>query len=993
MNKKFSTLVASFLLAGGLFSSANASIQKMTEGQYYRIAVGATTVNSGSFFLDSDKSDTNWYSALSEVEADKDGSAWWRVEVVKDPVTGKALAYKLVNKKGVYYTVSDGTNDYDAFKAQTKDNSVTLKDSHTYWILVPYDTNLAAYQGDAVESTNTKWGFHNIEIEPVAQSADDLNGILGNSFALQIGKQKWNNSTKVYDWSAYTTFEGENVFAGTLYAKQGTNGVELYTDSKKTQRIVLTTSTWNVVSSSLEKNYKFDILNTKDYADAVDNDKYYSGDQSKLKIVADDFVISVPAIVAGEPVDVTLYNKMTSKADLEVVVAVVNNDAGQNVNRLTVATSNTTKAEYTMSYDGKNLTSSTNNTYIKLGVDNFINTEDFIGKLWNIKMNGRTLSPECSENETPWVESINVYDNGAEGLWLWNESEGEFANRESDATWKPKGLRYTTTVNTYVDAAGNIYTITPAGDPAPNGTTDGYLSSLTDDELRQQAFFIGTPRSTGDTVYIAKGSNGVLTFTLDKTEAVAFRMTRKSFGNNKYEAQLRNTYSYWKNEDEWANKTDVVMLYQYNIEEAVSHDALYYNSTDGYYTLVDTTGWYKETGKTFEPVEYVFKDKGVDLYNILMNVSTNSYDSKNKRYTVKDENFCDGVTKLYGAHNVGRLVEAQGAYANVQNDLFVVINADAQQYRGDFSNEDTLENVKIFRNDDNSYVLYEKGTLLKDANNEVLEGFLGLENIYDPQYAEVNAALLADTAKHANTYRPQYMFAVDATIVPAGKWCPIHGTDCKDEHLNDTEAFVEGRYLVNLVDSVKAGRKDCVYQNYGGDKYYRLGFVAAKHIGDSLIIASSNDTILVNKGNDEVCTYALKYVDGNRDAFIIETLYNYTLDADGDVDSRTPGYVKYHNGIPVVTSELSEAEVFDLDKTEEEATANETIAASAVTVIAGEGNVTIAGAAGKKVVIANILGQTIANTVLTSDNATIAAPAGVVVVAVEGEAAVKAIVK
>ena len=48
---------------------------------------------------------------------------------------------------------------------------------------------------------------------------------------------------------------------------------------------------------------------------------------------------------------------------------------------------------------------------------------------------------------------------------------------------------------------------------------------------------------------------------------------------------------------------------------------------------------------------------------------------------------------------------------------------------------------------------------------------------------------------------------------------------------------------------------------------------------------------------------------------------------------------------------------------------------------------------GKKVVVSNILGQVVANTVITSDNATIAAPAGVVVVAVEGEAAVKAIVK
>lgn len=74
-------------------------------------------------------------------------------------------------------------------------------------------------------------------------------------------------------------------------------------------------------------------------------------------------------------------------------------------------------------------------------------------------------------------------------------------------------------------------------------------------------------------------------------------------------------------------------------------------------------------------------------------------------------------------------------------------------------------------------------------------------------------------------------------------------------------------------------------------------------------------------------------------------------------------------------------------------TANEGVEVSEVKVIAGEGQVTIASAAGKKVVISNILGQVVANTVLTSDNAAIAAPQGVVVVAVEGEEAVKAIVK
>ena len=78
---------------------------------------------------------------------------------------------------------------------------------------------------------------------------------------------------------------------------------------------------------------------------------------------------------------------------------------------------------------------------------------------------------------------------------------------------------------------------------------------------------------------------------------------------------------------------------------------------------------------------------------------------------------------------------------------------------------------------------------------------------------------------------------------------------------------------------------------------------------------------------------------------------------------------------------------------DELATDNEEIATSEVTVIAQQGAVRVANAAGKKVVVTNILGQTVANTVITSSDATIAAPQGVVVVAVEGEEAVKAIVK
>ena len=69
------------------------------------------------------------------------------------------------------------------------------------------------------------------------------------------------------------------------------------------------------------------------------------------------------------------------------------------------------------------------------------------------------------------------------------------------------------------------------------------------------------------------------------------------------------------------------------------------------------------------------------------------------------------------------------------------------------------------------------------------------------------------------------------------------------------------------------------------------------------------------------------------------------------------------------------------------------ISVEGVNVIAKVGAVRVSGAEGKKVVITNILGQVVANTVITSDDATIAVPAGMVIVAVDGEEAVKAIVK
>ena len=74
-------------------------------------------------------------------------------------------------------------------------------------------------------------------------------------------------------------------------------------------------------------------------------------------------------------------------------------------------------------------------------------------------------------------------------------------------------------------------------------------------------------------------------------------------------------------------------------------------------------------------------------------------------------------------------------------------------------------------------------------------------------------------------------------------------------------------------------------------------------------------------------------------------------------------------------------------------TANEGVTATEVKVVAYDGAINIKNAAGKNVVISTILGQIVANEVLTSDNATISVPAGIAIVSVDGEEAVKVSVR
>ncbi len=199
-------------------------------------------------------------------------------------------------------------------------------------------------------------------------------------------------------------------------------------------------------------------------------------------------------------------------------------------------------------------------------------------------------------------------------------------------------------------------------------------------------------------------------------------------------------------------------------------------------------------------------------------------------------------------------------------------------------------------------------------------------------------------------------------------------------------------FMYYATDSAQSYRltdwKKYEFEN-GNKKSTRLIFKAGELVSsDTLKTAINNKPALVaEKAN------VVKDVKGGLNYFKFQVLESG--DGDGTYvirNKETKSYVININGNLTLGSNLDGATRFTVDP-EEIATANEKVAVSTVKVIAGEGQLTIAGAAGKKVVVSNILGQVVANTVISSDNAVIAAPAGVAVVAVEGEAAVKAIVR
>ena len=364
------------------------------------------------------------------------------------------------------------------------------------------------------------------------------------------------------------------------------------------------------------------------------------------------------------------------------------------------------------------------------------------------------------------------------------------------------------------------------------------------------------------------------------------------------------------------------------------------------------------------------------------------------QFYLKEVNHADGThyfalisgDKKAGVIDASGLIKAEDITGETRTSAFA-LNFDKTAYYRLFTAEELGENgvLNFYRtNTAEKAYLYEKDNLLEVENKG--------DNVGD--LADLN---VIPAVKEG--IMPQYFIAKNVKVVEADTiLCTENHASVEEslgcEHTKYVKDTIYGDFMVNFkIDA------DLDKANLWENKYSRLGFLNGYITNGKLYINEDSVSVTENVHNATKFSFRLVDEEDAKDFLIESESWGDKTAFDGGIRPfGKGGWIKVQNTVPVIVKTdyedaIASADLFNVDTNAGGATANDEITTSEITVIAGEGNVTIANAAGKKVVVSNILGQTVATQVLTSDNAVIAAPQGVIVVAVEGEEAVKAIVK
>ena len=1058
MNKKFSTLMAGLLLAGGMFSTAEASNWTtdtryvQDSGKYFVISKTGdsdlttwTGVNDGYFLVLDGAGKPIWTNDSSK----KDLGAYWTV--ITRTNAGKK-EYQFVNAKGQKLVYRHGTVDVEWFMTaydQTTAGITGLDVNSLFFYdgpvgsprqLLTYGSSINATDFEIVASTTQSDGFNNVEIAEEAIPAADLNAELNGAFQLNF-KDYASLEGNVFTGNLKAISTTSSSFATTYYLTNG-NGDYILLDNED----VWSTNTANLDgrTRSAYSGYKFKTVSKHAFAQLSNQEKanavftfYKSYDFNDT----DSLIVTLPEAYVGDGPSATtktqLNSTLTDKG-LRLYIATVGN-----VNYLTAIEYDKANDRLADVQDNAYPATTTGEAYevgalapyIELGANNMIDWTAFAGKVWNITdKDGNVLTPnlymaDIDEYADMFAPAKQVDLTNPEGQWLLykgNNGYYYFVNRESGdrANFNYNGwtIRKTNTKDMYKlywskYSTGEEYTIyiREAKDAKLGKTENGYVNF----DMAQEdnnGKYLSFETSLGVTAYIGKDADDNVILTDDASKAIEFRVKQLSHDFRDHDGiaapdTLHHYTSYLDKNLKQA--VDTLQFFHYALYENFSEKYLMYDSKAKKFKLSDESytgnaherfdqekanyafvvkekedGTYILVREYAIDYDYCNKDNNHLIYNdwdgnkytfdnaFEVNFGDNAYDSEKdydvtgRMSTTTDDgytyySYADGQAhKAYLASQPGTLADMASLYNYNDNDRITMENTDKVEYLKITGSQDT---VKISLKAQPNFFLYEDGT------------FLGMEHVADVE--DMKPAMFVDTAYvRNNTYRPQYLLAMN------GKY--VEEVYDNAGHLLEPDTTY-GRFLINAVDSAEAWTgtvktNPYIHEQLGNNYYYRLVFVDGYHTGDKLFLntAKAKTTIDLSNNNDKVCTFAFRYVDESREGVKIETAYG-PADANGN---RSRGWLKYQNNVPVVTPDYEDAHVFTVDNTTTDApTANETIAAGKVVVAGTNGAVVVKGAEGKNVIVSTILGKVVANEVVSSDNAQIATPAGIVVVSVDGE--------
>ena len=651
--------------------------------------------------------------------------------------------------------------------------------------------------------------------------------------------------------------------------------------------------------------------------------------------------------------------------------------------------------------------------YYKVTVKNANKKAQHYGKVLGLEEEGYTdyVAPENTDQNMPEGQfAITYVDNEKDQWGNVKPAFYRFTNREN------KSQNFTIRANDFyaVDMAKNLfayrdyqYNLMDTLEIAPvkdYSSEDGF-KRFTAAELNANTYTVAMQLLNGDSLFVVENHNDKHRVGLDEDNATEWRIDMSKvklmdatddflrYVPDTVTIETPITYYVGAPINDWVTTTldpeaKLVNKKDYKPATALKICTYILKNTDNNeylygYDYEESKGneYYVCDKYESNATRIAFKKIGDNTVNLVpAYAASNDWWDDREVYELDYEDYAESLklsyNKIIGGSTspTGVLKDEVNLYEAPANDLFVINTASAPTYK----KLDQGEKIIISRLANNDEVIFEDGE------------FAGISN--RAAYEDINPTLYVDTAyvNREGNYIYQYLLGVNIHRVDTTYQCnvPAHGI-----HKEDT---TYGRFLVNMVDSALAC-KDVHNNKFVYNGQYKLAFVEGYHTNDTLFFTNEAGEVVsqmkVGDANGNIAKFAFKMIDEENNEFVIETSTGYeqkTVSGNGTEEvvslETKPAYLRWVNGNLVVTQNLDEAERFTMEDSELNATANETIAAEgAVSVTATDGAVVIKGAEGKNVVIATILGKVVANETINSDNETIAVPAGIAVVSVDGE--------